>query len=201
MAEFLRINLNELLENIGEDRTKDILSSFSCPLNKDVELFLHEKSIHFSKMGRAKTHLIFWKQGNEKELIGYFSIASKWFTVSKGAVSNNTMRKLRNHGDYDPDTKKCVIAAPLIGQLGKNYQGGNDCLISGDELLKMALEKVKEIQNEIGGKFVYLECENVEYLKNFYKNNGFQEFGQRPLDADETDLKGQYLIQLLKYIP
>ena len=200
MADFLRINLNQLLENVVEDKTKIMLSSFSCPMNSDVEYFLHNKAIDFSKMGWAKTHLIYWKEGSELELVGYFSIASKWFTVEKTAVSKSTMKKLQMHGEFDADIKKCVIAAPLIGQLGKNYTGGNDCLISGDELLKMAIEKVKEVQNEIGGKFVYLECEDVEYLKQFYINNGFIEFGQRPLDSDETNLKGKYLIQFLKYI-
>lgn len=200
MAEFLRINLSKLLENVGEDKTKIILSSFSCPKNQDVEYFLHNKAIDFSKMGWAKTHLIFWKEGNEVELVGYFSIASKWFTVAKAAVTKSVIRKLQSHGEYDEAIKKYVIAAPLIGQLGKNYTRGNDCLISGDELLKMAVEKVKEVQNEVGGKFAYLECEDVEYLKQFYISNGFVEFGQRLLDADETNLKGKYLIQFLKYI-
>lgn len=48
---------------------------------------------------------------------------------------------------------------------------------------------------------VYVECEDVAYLKNFYMSNGFVIFGKRRLDKDEkTDISGQYLIQLLKYI-
>lgn len=200
MSEFLRINLNELIENIGENKTKNILSSFSCPYNADVEDFLRNKAITFSKMGLAKTHLAFWKEGANIELVGYFAIASKYFTVSKDAVSKTVMKKLRQHGGWDERQKKCTIPAPLIGQLGKNYVEGNECLISGDELLKMAVEKVKEVQNEIGGRFVYLECEEVEYLKKFYEDNGFKEFGKRPLDKDETNIKGSYLLQFLKYI-
>lgn len=200
MSEFLRINLNELIENVGEDRTKNILSSFVNPHNKDVEDFLHSKAILFSKMGRAKTHLVFWRENKELELVGYFAIASKYFMVTKEAVSKTVMKKLRQHGEWDEHQNKCVIPAPLIGQLGKNYLEGNDCLISGDELLKMAVEKVKEVQNEIGGRYVYLECEDVKYLRNFYESNGFVEFGKRPLDRDETNIKGSYLLQYLKYI-
>lgn len=193
--------MNQLIEQVGEDKTKSILSSFSCPKNIDVQEFLRSKAIQFSKMGLAKTHLIFWyEKDNPIELAGYFAIASKFFTVSKGAVSKTTIKKISQYGNYSPDMQKYVIAAPLIAQLGKNYAGGNNYLISGDELLKMAVEKVKEIQNEIGGKFTYLECEDVEYLKQFYSNNGFREFGKRELDRDETDLKGKYLIQFLKYI-
>lgn len=35
-----------------------------------------------------------------------------------------------------------VIVAPLIAQLGKNYANGYNKLITGDELLAMALEKL-----------------------------------------------------------
>ncbi|MDO4162730.1 MAG: N-acetyltransferase, partial [Pseudomonadota bacterium] len=35
---------------------------------------------------------------------------------------------------------------------------------------------------------------------SFYESNGFVPFGKRKLDSDETDLKGSYLIQLLKKI-
>lgn len=88
------------------------------------------------------------------------------------------------------------VSAPLIGQLGKNFANGNNTLISGDELLKLAIDKVKSIQYEIGGKFVYLECEDNEKLKNFYQRNNFKIFGTRNLDRDETNIKGDYLVQL-----
>jgi len=39
MSEFFEINLNDLIEELGEDRAKSILSDFSCPINKDVETF------------------------------------------------------------------------------------------------------------------------------------------------------------------
>ena len=105
-----------------------------------------------------------------------------------------------NHGTFRPDTKEYIVPAPLIAQLGKNYADGNNYLISGDDLLQMATNKVKEIQNEIGGRFVYLECEEKEKLLSFYRRNGFTPFGRRKLDRDETDLEGEYLIQLLKYL-
>lgn len=34
------ISLNDMLDTLGEDSTKDILSNFSCPLNADVDFFL-----------------------------------------------------------------------------------------------------------------------------------------------------------------
>lgn len=74
-------------------------------------------------------------------------------------------------------------------------------LISGDELLKLACNKIKTIQSDIGGKITYLECEDKEKLKEFYGSNGFVNFGKRSLDPDEKDdLSGEYLIQMLKYL-
>ena len=42
------------------------------------------------------------------------------------------------------------MSTPLIAQLGKNYQHGYNTLITGDELLKLACDKVKEIQLSLG---------------------------------------------------
>lgn len=68
-------------------------------------------------------------------------------------------------------------------------------LISGSDILQMAIEKVRKVQNEVGGRFVYLECEEKEKLIKFYENNHFKLFGKRKLDRDETDIKGEYLLQ------
>ncbi len=51
-----------------------------------------------------------------------------------------------------------------------------------------------------GGKIVYLECEDKPRLVGFYSNNGFVTFGNRSLDRDETNIGGEYLIQMLRYI-
>lgn len=66
---------------------------------------------------------------------------------------------------------------------------------------KLACDKIKSIQDEIGGKVTYLECEDKPKLIEFYESNGFVNFGKRELDKDEKDdLSGQYLIQMLKYL-
>ena len=57
------------------------------------------------------------------------------------------------------------------------------------------------MQEIVGGKIVYLECEDKPRLIDFYSENGFVNFGKRMLDRDETDtLSGEYLIQMLKYM-
>lgn len=59
MTGFKVVNLAILVEELGEDAAKGILSDFSCPLNKDVEFFLKQKAIDFAMQGWAQTHLVF----------------------------------------------------------------------------------------------------------------------------------------------
>lgn len=194
---FVQINLSDLLDQLGEDSVKEILSSFSCPLNPDVESFLKNKAAEFSKRGFSKTHIVFWQSadGTEKELVGYYTIASKVISIERSAVNSNEARKLREHGIFDSKKNEYTVAAPLIAQLGKNYTNGNDTLISGDDLLHLAMDKVQKVQKEVGGRFAYLECEEKEKLIAFYERNHFKLFGRRKLDRDETNIDGTHLLQ------
>ena len=171
MTGFRIVNLKILIEEHGKEFAQKLLSDFSCPLNTDVEYFLHKNAIIFSEQSLSQTHLVFASYQNSPVLVG-----------------------------YDSDTKGYCIAAPLIAQIGKNYAGGYNSLISGDELLKMACDKVSDAQLDIGGKVTYLECEDKPQLLQFYERNGFCVFDRRDLDPDETDLDGEYLVQLLKYL-
>jgi hypothetical protein len=195
---FVEIKLNDMIQEIGEDETRSILSYFSCPQNKDVESFLKTKAILFSKRGLSKTTLVYWvsADGSSKELVGYYTVAQKVIKISQGSLSSNERRKLWGHGKFDSTSKEYIIPAPLIAQLGKNFSNGNNALISGNELLSLAMQKIKLIQNEIGGKFAYLECEDIDKLINFYEDNNFKIFGKRKLDLDETEINGAYLLQL-----
>ena len=54
----------------------------------------------------------------------------------------------------------------------------------------MAVDMLRHVQSLVGGKFIYLECENNEKLIGFYIRNGFKVFGERSLDIDEQDFFG-----------
>jgi hypothetical protein len=53
MAGYTVVNIRDLIDEIGEDGTAHILSSFSCPLNPDIEEFLKKSAIEFCKQGTA----------------------------------------------------------------------------------------------------------------------------------------------------
>lgn len=208
MTGYRNVNLIDLIEEIGEGATKDILSAFSCPLNQDVESYLKTKAIDFAKQGWAQTHLIFASFRDEWKLVAYFTLASKYIKLSDSFLKTNTGRptsktlrkRISKFAQYDADMKAYILSAPLIGQLGKNYADGLDRLITGDEVLEAACEKIQFIQASLGGRFAYLECEDEPKLLDFYSRNGFCDFCNRPLDPDETNLKGSYLVQMIKYI-
>lgn len=206
MQGYVKINLRDMANQLPDNKLQEIVEGFSCPYNVDVEDFLCHKAMEFSKQRLASTYLVFASYKEKPCLVGYFALASKYFHVDlKRKGSNSLNSKLRHRmskfATYDEELQKYIIAAPLIAQLGKNYAYDYDKLISGDELLKIACDTVKEAQSILGGKMVYLECEDVPSLLRFYEENGFVSFGRRELDADETGkLKGKYLIQLLKYM-
>lgn len=199
------VNLKDMVQELGEERTKEILSEFSCPMNKDVEFFLHCKAIEFAKQGIAQTQLVFTSYKDAPVLVGYFTLSNKVLEIPRKNVSKSVAKKVNRFAmardAYYSMTDNYMISAPLIGQLGKNFTNEYNKLIPGDVLLKLATDKVRAIQAVLGGKFVYLECENKAPLLDFYGSNGFVTFGKRDLDRDERDLQaGQYLVQLLKYL-
>lgn len=204
MSGYIGINLKDILfdETLGESAAKSILSSFSCPLNPDVEHFLRNVAIEFSKQSISSTYLIMASYRNTYVLAGYYTLANKIFCIDKDSLPNRKWKsRMAKFGQFDKTIHRYTVSAPLIGQLGKNYANGYNSLITGDELLKLALDKVREMQNIVGGKIVYLECEQKEMLIDFYTRNGFVNFGLRPLDRDETDkLSGESLIQMLRYM-
>jgi len=197
---FWQSNLRDLLAELGEERTSEILSAFECPLNPDVQSFLREKAILFSRHGYASTYLVFASYQGSVVLIGYYALAMKAVVIKGSLLSSQWRGRLRRFAFYDSDLKQFTLSLPLIGQLGKNYAHHYDRLISGDDLLGIACETVREIQLMSSGKMVYLECEDVLPLTSFYERNGFFRFANRNLDGDERDLsQTPYLVQMIKY--
>lgn len=204
MTGYKIVNLRVMLEELGEDSVREILSSFSCPLNKDVEQFMRSKAIDFAAQGWAQTHLVMASYKQSPVLVGYFTLANKYISISAKMFqsrSSTLRRRIAKFAAYNAEAKSYILTAPLIAQVGKNYSDGYDKLITGDELLTFACEKISRVQYDLGGRFAYVECEDKPQLVEFYARNGFCEFDTRKLDPDETDtLYGEYLVQMLKYI-
>jgi len=70
-------------------------------------------------------------------------------------------------------------------QFGKNNSYNGEQILSGNTLMDFVFEVVSNIQYMIGGGILYLECEDNNFLLDFYQNshNGFHLFGERKSDS------------------
>lgn len=86
-------------------------------------------------------------------------------------------------------------AAYLIAQLGKNYAISKNQQINGSILLSFALDTISKLKYSVGGVMEFLECEDNEFLLQFYTQNHFKLFSTRI-----TTSSNHTLHQLLKFI-
>lgn len=194
IREYLSVRDDRVL---GEEELCKILSEFSCKKNSDVERFLKEQSIEFTKKNQSVTYLVFANQ--DAALVGYFTIAIKPISVNADSFSNTMKRKIARVGELDEENGTYTLSAYLIAQLGKNFANGANARITGEQLLQAAVDTIKELQYMAGGMVVFLEAENEEKLIHFYENqNGFKRFDVREVQTG-TD-SAHTLVQLLKIV-
>ncbi|GHU61552.1 hypothetical protein AGMMS49983_01460 [Clostridia bacterium] len=85
------VTLSNYLEQNTEERTTEILSSFSCPDNQDIENFLKNNAVSFSKQGIAQTHLVSTLHNGENIILGYFALTLKAFSFRDHRLSINRL--------------------------------------------------------------------------------------------------------------
>ena len=195
--EYIITNLDSLYEALGEKKLQEILNDFECPLNNEVETFLKKDSILLSKQGVSKTYIVTTKIEDSNIIVGYFTISSKMTKVKEDFFGGRTKRRFSRFTETIKNSNMFLIPLPLIGQLGKNYHNNYNNYISGDVLLRLACKQVKEVQNLIGGRFVFLECEDIPKLREFYESNGFKCYNKRKLDKYENKSGIDYLLQMI----
>lgn len=201
MTNYIQTNIIDLLDYAGKDICQDILSTFICPLNPDVESFLRTKATPFARQRIAISYLVFRQQDNQQYLIGYYTLANKFICVSSNSLSNTLKKKISKFSQYDPDTEQFMMPIPLIAQLGKNFNPALPFHMTGSDLLHLALKRVFEIERLIGGKTVYVECNNQPRLFEFYSSAGFFQFNTRIRTTAVPNETNPVLIQMLKYDP
>ena len=198
---FTTVNIREYLNNqdeeIGEELLLQILSDYSCPVNSDVEKFLKEQAIEFTKKNQSVTYLVI--SNEDAELLGYFTLTIKPITVDAGGFSNTLKRKISRVSEVDEENGTYSLSAYLIAQLGKNYANNANQRITGKQLLGLAIDQIRDLQYLTGGMVMFLEAEEKEKLMKFYKcENGFSQFDIR--ETANKQEESHILIQLLKVI-
>jgi len=190
---FCVVNILDLLNSVGEEEVYPALSDFKCVKNPEIEFFLKNNAIDFAKRKISITHLILDDYG---EIAAYFTLTHKPANISASSLSNTSLKTLSRYAILDEDSNSFNISAFLIAQFGKNsaYKGSNK--ISGNRMMNLCFEILEQVQKQIAGGIVFLECEEKKELLKFYQNenNNFRIYGER-FSATE---KKKY-IQLLKF--
>jgi hypothetical protein len=142
------------------------------------------KAFESDKRHKSRTYLVFYgEQALEDKLIilGFFARTQKTLELDK-TLSKSTINRIDG---FSKDV--LTTEAVLLGQLGKNEKYPNDC--DGQYLLHLAIDTIYKIHNLAGGRIVFLECEEIPKLIDFYRRNGFE-----PLQKS-----GNYL-QMIRYL-
>lgn len=187
------IPLKFLLNKHGKEKVKNLLNTFKCSINADVEYFLKNNSILFEELNKSRTYLVI-KKGTA-DILGYFALTQSILKIVED-VSKNTLKKL------DGISKdKTEFPIYLIGQLGKNEMFWDE--ITGSYLLESAISNIYDAYEVVGGRAVLIETFDNDKLISFYTENGFK-YLQKRLDVkiDKNtgkEIKTEY-VQLLKFL-
>ena len=178
---------------IGEEEVQSILSDFSCEKNMEIEVFVRKNALDFSKKKMSVTYLVF---NEDTELAAIFALTHKAVQIGNDGLSKTAKKKMQRFAQLDEESNAYVISAFLIAQFGKN-SGYHGEPLSGNHLMSIVEDVLVQVQKQIGGSVVYLECEEKEVLLNFYQKeeNGYRIFDDRFSLVDNTKY-----IQLFKFI-
>lgn len=197
----MSIALSSLIKETEEDRDllMQVLSSFSCTQDEDIENFLRKRAVEFERLSKARTYLICDEEQISADgfcldqliIYGYISIALKVLSVPD-ELSNRKRKELdglsaKIHGEQIRD-----FPCYLIGQLSRNSNVAHDS-ISGADLLQAAYDVIAAAVDAVGGRYVMIECHEEEKLISFYSKNGFEEVSHV---ADEN----HRMVQMIKKI-
>ncbi|MCR5621661.1 MAG: hypothetical protein K6G18_07375 [Treponema sp.] len=92
------------------------------------------------------------------------------------------------------------MSAFLIAQIGENFAVGTSNEKLGDEIMQAAFDIVADVQSQVGGRIIYLECDKTkEKLMSFYMNghNRFIKFSER-YDTKENITYNQLFLEFFK---
>lgn len=128
-------------------------------------------------MDLSRTYLVFSPYQKRPYLAGYFSLSNRPLIIPRKnfiKLSSTVQRTLMGFG-HKTQQASYEIKGFLLGQLGKNEIAINAKNLNGNDLLQLANMKVQEAYRIVGGRILYLECEDHPKIKDFYYENGFRE--------------------------
>lgn len=166
MSRYDLVMLDDLLSSESVDYVHNLITDYECVYSGNLDSFLKEKAIEFSKRDLSKTYLA---MNDSDKIMGYFTIGVKCFNFPNDDGScSHKFYKLMN-----PD--KGVIQSYLIGKLSRSKDSEKGL---GTSLLKNAISILNDHRKGIGCRVVRLDC--VDSLVGYYESNGFMMIKKNP---------------------
>lgn len=170
------ITIIRLCDLLAIEKETDFQSTANNFRSKDpdVEQFLKNKAIQSTKLKTSSTYLIIDISNTKKDLLGYFTLATKVLSFQRGIFSKNELKIIKRFASNNSESDIYTIPAILIAQLSKNFSEDSKS-IKGNDLLAIIINKILDILNSTSGKIIFLECnkQNKKVL-NFYLNHNFK---------------------------
>ena len=157
----------------------ELIHSFKCSKNIDLEAFLHHKALDFGIRGTSKTHLLI----KDTTVIGYFTLSMK--PILTEGISKEVIKKI----DGFSKNRKCIYFY-LIGQLGlhDDYIGKG----IGEFLLFNAIDLIEKSHTMIGGRYILVDAYACPPVIGFYERNGFTPL----ITEDESELSVKMIYKI-----
>ena len=186
------VNILDLIDLGGSEVIEHKLATFSSPKNPEIEDFIRNKAISFATGKLSITYLV--NDGDTGNILGYFTLTHKSIVINGDNLSATSRKKLARYSRMDASTGNYMASSFLLAQFGKNYALAKEERIDGAELMELATGVLVNIQRQIGGGIVYLDCEDKEELTSFYKRQNFKQFDDRYSTEDN-----QKYIQFMRF--
>lgn len=177
--------IDKFAKTVGEAVLSSTLSSFAVPLNSEVEDFIRKKALQATKLKSSISYLVI--DEDLVDVVGYFTLLVKPFTIQAASLSSKNRRLIARFAEENTEAGDYTASVYLIAQIGKNYAIEEPLQISGGDLLNMALDKLRAVQDLVGGKLVLVEREaDRAKLLEFYNANGFKSWNGRYDKKDQV---------------
>ena len=189
--------IDKFAKTVGEEALSSTLSGFAVPMNAEVEDFIRNKALQATKLKSSISYLVV--DEDLADVLGYFTLLVKPFTIQSKQLSSKNRRLIARFSEENAETGDYTASVYLIAQIGKNYSIQEELQMSGNDLLNLALDKLRAAQDLIGGKLVLVEREaDREKLLKFYCDNGFKSWNGRYDKKDQ--LQYDQMIRVLESV-
>lgn len=89
MSSVTTINLLDLVDAIGEEETKNLLSDFSCSKNQEIEKYVQINALDFAKRKISMTHLVIDEQGR---IAAMFALTHKAIEITGEGCQHHSLK-------------------------------------------------------------------------------------------------------------